>query len=56
MENSRSRYVYAALRAVPNRYDLCRKAAKGTRGIHTRDFGINQTMNKALALIAKGAK
>lgn len=49
---NRSEFVHADLHHIPNRFALCRYAAKATRAIHVRGDRVQDTTNKALAKTA----
>lgn len=44
----RSEYVHLAMESIPNRFHLCRYAAKGTRILHTGSDRIEDTTNAIL--------
>lgn len=49
----RSAYVHAALHHIPNRFALCRYAAKAARAIHVRGERMEDTTNQALARVRR---
>lgn len=50
---TRSTYVHAALHHIPNRFSLCRYAAKAARAIHVPGERMEDSTNQALARVRR---